>query len=180
MILRQLPDDVSFVIRQLQKRTGGLSMGKKLAQNLMNLFFLALGIAFFVSSRTIAPGAVLGSGGDLLPKVLAIALLVLSVALTVKGFLGGDQELPEIPQKKSLLLCVALLALYVLLIGILGFSAASTLYLFCQILLFSGGKEKTWKTYLFYAGFALVFSVGIDVLFHKAFSMILPRGIFFK
>jgi hypothetical protein len=72
------------------------------------------------------------------------------------------------------ILTIGLIAVYILLMPVVGFLIMTALYLFCQIVLL---MPPDIKNYLLAAEIAVVFSVGVYFLFVQGLTLILPRGI---
>jgi len=69
---------------------------------------------------------------------------------------------------------LGLLILYLALIPLLGYIVASTLYIFCQIIVLNRGNKQR---YVQYALISIVCSAIIYLLFVKVFTVMIPSGI---
>lgn len=119
-------------------------------------------------------------GPDFIPKIYAVMMGVLSIALLITGIRKAkasetSAEDADWLDKRSVVtvaLSLLLIAGYIHFINIIGFLAASALYLFCQAWLLS---QK--KNYLMLVLFSAVCSILVYLLFAKVIGLVLPKGI---
>ena len=89
-----------------------------------------------------------------------------SVSEKLKGWLTGSS---------AAIAMFAVLFAYVLLMNTLGFMIDTVLFLFCEFFILTRKEERN---VLISAVLAVVFGIGIYVLFKYGFSMPLPQGFF--
>lgn len=168
----------------------------------VGIFFLCLAVLYFIctfSISTFDPFASSRIGFQLdsrsVPQVLALMLGSLGIIYIIGNFLKlqkvnspeGDNAGPK-PKKtfafkfdrtqRLMVLTVALISAYIFFFNTLGFILSSVLYLLAQMfLLIPPEKRKKW------AIFTVCFSAGMPVviylIFTKAISMYLPRGLLY-
>ena len=118
-------------------------------------------------------------GPGFMPKIYAVLLACLSIALIISGWKTAKtntaKEETEEADVKSLIavvLTIVFLAVYLILIEIIGFLAASAVYLFAQAWLLA--KKKN---YLVLTLFSVITALLIYLLFVKVLGLTLPTGI---
>ena len=156
-----------------------MSMRKNLGSNVFNLVLFVAGVALFCSAQTIPVGAVLGQGADFMPKLMSIAWIVLSALNLLYGLREQEAEKGN-GSIKRFLMTLALLFVYIYLLDVIGFTLASILYVFVQMLLFVPQEKKNAKNYVLCAVVSVVLPIAINLLFQNVFSLILPQGMLFK
>ena len=122
------------------------------------------------------------------PRMWGGILLLLSLMLLVRGLLQyrvfrkSGKKAPEIKinvvdffrNHYPVILTFVLLAIYIVLMQIVGFLIMTALYLFAQILVLSPlGRKK----YVFSAILSVGMAVLVTYIFTVPFSVLLPRGI---
>lgn len=147
----------------------------------LGVFSIFLGIAIFLLSTSIKDFAAVGVGAKFFPRIAAVGFLLLGVILMYQGrkivLLGGstpNENETTAQSWKAPLLSMALLAIYVVLIPLLGFIFSSFLYVFLQILILNRGGKYHLLRYLIISA---VGSVIIYILFVRVFSVMIPAGL---
>ena len=119
-------------------------------------------------------------GPDFMPKIYALLLAVLSVALIVTGIRKAKTyAVPEGTQAfdprsaVTVVLSLICIAAYIFLIDVVGFLIASALYLFAQAWLLS--QKKNYGMLIL---FSVLGAVLVYLLFAKVIGLLLPKGIF--
>ena len=153
-------------------------MKNKTRDIICSLLFLALGIFMFSQALKITSimGKDLGSG--FMPKVIAVALVLISLLKLILTFFEKKQSEEEKSNdnqdSKGGLLTIGALLFYVLTFEILGFIISTSAYLFIQMLIFSDNKNR--KPLLFLI-ISVAFSIATYILFVYVIQKPLPTGI---
>lgn len=111
-----------------------------------------------------------GLGPDFFPKVISIILFVLGVLIFVSS--GKDKKVEKNPNVKYTLITIGIFAVYIVLIGKIGYLVSTILFSFAIISLL---KKNSIVLKVIYS---IVFPVGLYLLFTYAFKVSLPTGIF--
>jgi hypothetical protein len=146
------------------------------------VIFLIVAAAYYGASFSINVYHGYGDTGidsRFFPQLLAIFLLILSALQIIHGLKLARTASRSADSQKSMfglkvILTIGLIAVYILLMPVVGFLIMTALYLFCQIVLL---MPPDIKNYLLAAEIAVVFSVGVYFLFVQGLTLILPRGI---
>lgn len=146
------------------------------------LFFLAFGIYMYVYSFNIPNPIKIGVGAGFLPRLIGAVFVILSIILIVSTKIKmqkmldseDEQDTKNEINKKSVVLSIGALLIYVLLLKLVGFIIMSTLYLFFAFNLLSPKEERNL---LLFAIISVVIPVSVYLLFVKGFDLILPSGI---
>ena len=135
--------------------------------------YLVLGL---IMKRTDDPTDILGAGG--FPIIVGAIALVVLIAITLKIFRNREGEKAKLPMfdlknldGRAALLNLVLLALYIGLLEVIGFTVDTLLYLPAAALAM-GYKKK-----LNIALFSLIMTTVIILAFGKLFFVPLPRGL---
>lgn len=117
------------------------------------------------------------------PRVLAGALILLSILLIIKDIRRQSQSNPESGDRMEraavirILLTVLCLITYVALLETVGFLLMTVLYIFAQILILTPKEQMSVKRLLWFVAISILFSLAVYVVFTRLFTMVLPRGI---
>lgn len=147
--------------------------------------------AYFYFSFDIKPFNGLGAtplDSTFIPRLWGVCLLLLSGAMVVRGFRERSAALKAGSVGKAskfslrglwdrnyeVILTFVGIGVYTALLGPVGFTIMSALYIFFQSLLLSPPGKRNWKAA---AIIAVIASVAIDFLFVVLLSVLLPRGI---
>ena len=153
---------------------------KKLTELIVDAFILLVGIVLFISAQGIDTGSALGAGSDFVPKLCTVLLILFAVCLLVKEIRASDDGKKELGIKLSgFILTLILLFAYVYSLTILGFTLASVIYLFIQMMLFVPAGYRTMKNIILFAVISIIVPVAVNYLFVNAFSLLLPEGTIF-
>ena len=145
------------------------------------LIFLMISIAYYSGSFFETSSIMQAKyGPDFMPKVYAVLLGILSVALIVTGIRKakkyeapeGEASQPDVRSVITVVLSLVCIGVYIYLVKTIGFLIASALYLFCQAWLLS--QKKNYLTLIL---FSVIGSVLIYLLFAKVIGLLLPKGI---
>lgn len=151
-------------------------MNKKVRDISCSLLFLITGVFIFIQSLEIK--AMMGKdiGSAFMPKVIAIALIGISVLKLILTLLdmSKPQEKKEDIDNMGGLLTIAALLFYVLTFEFLGFIISTAAYLFFQMTILSNDKNR--KLILF-GIISIIVSVVIYALFVYLIDRPLPIGI---
>lgn len=142
-------------------------------------------IVLFASTFSMKTIAIATIGPAFVPRIIAVALLVLSSILiidTLRKNKLAPQATPEGSAKteahgggRAVLLSLCLIFLYILTLKWLGFLMSSFFYLFFQINLSYGKADKRKR--LFFLVLSFVIATAIYVVFAYGFALQLPKGI---
>ena len=110
----------------------------------------------------------------IIPGICLVIMLIFSIVLIIQSLVFKKEKIVEFDwqKEKPAILLIALLCLYVALILVIGFIAASAVT-FIIILAYCGERKP------FIYIFIVAAAVGIYFLFQKVFNVSLPNGIFF-
>lgn len=138
---------------------------------------LALSVILFSTTFSMESVAVDFLGPSFFPRLVSIALMVLSGAylFTARKTNRKAEEADKSVASHKDLLSLGLMAFYIFVLKRLGFLIASSVYLYFQILLCQGKttkREALWNILL-----SVCLSAAVYFLFSKGFSLILPQGI---
>lgn len=111
-----------------------------------------------------------GLGPDFFPKVISVILFVLGVLIFISS--GKDKTVEKNPNVKYTLMTIGIFAVYIVLIGKIGYLVSTILFSFAIISLL---KKNSIILKVIYS---IVFPVGLYLLFTYAFKVSLPTGIF--
>lgn len=153
---------------------------RKLAEYIIDLVLLLVGIALAVASQSIPPGSSIGIGGDFMPKVCTKIWIFISLCLLLwEKFTPDDHQKGIRADLKCLGLTALALFLYIALLDTLGFVLSSILYMAAQMLIFIPLENRNRKHYIMIGVLALVVPLLINEVFEEVFSLLLPAGILF-
>lgn len=155
-------------------------MTKKKKNIICSALFFLFGAFLMYESLPIKPmvGKDLGSG--YVPKIVAVAIMVVAA---IEMFVSLRDRTSEKEEKKESsdtsdtrggLLTIALICAYVALYGELGFVISTALYLFLQMNIFS---TKENRKIVLYAVVSIAATLIIYVVFNNIIGMQLPAGI---
>lgn len=109
-----------------------------------------------------------GLGPDFFPKIIAIILIILSALL----FFSKDKIKQQNHNIKYTLIIIIAFAIYVFVIGKLGYLVSTILFSFIVISIL---KKNSIILKIVYS---LIFPIGLYLLFTYVFKVSLPTGIF--
>ncbi len=147
------------------------------------LLFLFFAFLFF-QSFSIKTRVMSTLDASFVPKILCIGMMILSAAISVKGFLAVRKGKTEVsvseradhkPVRVRLVgLSLLFLFLYILLLKPVGFVPMTVLYLFAQMLILAEQKKRyIWLISLL----SIAVPLTLYFLFRYAFYVMLPAGI---
>ena len=136
------------------------------------VFVLAIGVIFFGYSLQYPYESELGPGSGMMPLWLSGLLIVLSLAYLAAVFKGKDssEKWPERKAQLEMLFILGNMALFVLLLPVIGFNLGCILFLFA----FLRRNYRWYKSLAIAAGT----SVFLFLLFTKGFATPLPVNMF--
>lgn len=85
-------------------------------------------------------------------------------------------KLSAVIEQYGVLISIGLIMVYIAAMQILGFTLSTAVYLFVQMLV---AAPQSKRKPLLFAILAVVFAVGINLIFYRAFSILLPQGTLF-
>lgn len=162
------------------------------------LGFTAFAIFYLIMSTKIETHNLYSSGGvssRSLPTIYGIVMIILAAVLFITSYFKQKKEgVPAKEEKKpgttvnlmgrrlpgkAVYLCATILlfAVYAFAYARLGFVISGIIYMGCMIMLLTPSDRKSVRMTVFSWVFAVVFTVILYLLFTKALSMVLPRGI---
>lgn len=156
---------------------------------IIGLAMLAASIGYMVMSYQL-PGHE-GVDAATLPVLLSGLLLLLGVmqlfsALASKAAQSAETPAqqanesneaaaPEVVEPKTVIKTLALILVYMALLGPVGFPITTALYLYLQFIVLTPVNQKV--RHLTYALIAVISSAVIFLLFREAFDLLLPAGL---
>lgn len=111
-----------------------------------------------------------GLGPDFFQKVVSVILIVLSILIFISN--GKDKKTEKNPNIKYTLITIGIFAVYIVLIGKIGYLVSTILFSFAIISLLKKDSIVLKVVY------SIIFPVGLYLLFTYAFKVSLPTGIF--
>lgn len=155
------------------------------------LIVVAASIAIYIFSDNIQRMVVTSIGPNFMPKLVAMIMGVLGIILVLQGIhvvtrcpagttktgdVGNEQSTNIVNLFKSNLdtVTLALLVLYALSIGKMGFLIATSIYMFLQILLMHLNSKRN---YLLFGAISVAFTSCIYFIFTKLLYVMLPAGL---
>lgn len=146
---------------------------------------------YFYFSFSIKPFNGLGAtplDSTFIPRLWGVCLFLLSMSLVLRGVrerqrsAGSEAEsaarrfsVPEFWRNNyEVILTFIAIGVYTALLGPIGFTIMSSLYIFFQAIVLSPPEKRNYKVA---AAIAVVASVAIDYLFVELLSVLLPKGI---
>lgn len=165
-------------------------MSKSKVSLYSGILFLVYGSFLLLGSLLIKNSGLTTLGAGFIPKLISIAIIVLSAILVIQSFFeikltkGQDDNLTQVDKtnkidktdKKTVLMTITILIIYVALIKPIGFIIMSIPYLFCQMLLLEKNKLYKNKIIIFMI-IAVATPFIINFIFSKFFTLMLPQGI---
>jgi hypothetical protein len=139
------------------------------------MIFLAIAAFFSLSLpvKSIAGDVLAARGFPLIVIILSFFLCILLLVRQVKGKQRTHESLIDLrsPAGRAIVFTAIALAVYIALLNLIGFVISTLLFSVAAALL--SGYRKAGKL----AIFAVLVTVGLFLLFGKAFFVPLPRGI---
>ena len=121
-------------------------------------------------------------GSRLFPQICGTIILILNICLIVtsvrKAKGKGEPEAAEKKNYTKTILVLGSYAAYIYLMDKVGFSIASVLYLFSQMIVM-GKWPVAKKSMVLYAVISIVAVVVIYIMFNRVFMLMLPRARWF-
>ena len=141
-----------------------------------SVLFLIFGIFMFIQSLSIHSMMDKDVGSGFVPKIVAMAIIVISAIKLLLTFLSKKSEEAKKSDEDIMggLLNIVLLAIYVVLFKPLGFILSTFIYLFFQITLLSTEKNRNL---ILFGIISVVAPVVIYALFVYVIKMPLPTGL---
>ena len=141
-----------------------------------SVLFLIFCIFMFIQSLSIHSMMDKDVGSGFVPKIVAMAIIVISAIKLLLTFLSKKSEEAKKSDEDIMggLLTIVLLAIYVVLFKPLGFILSTFIYLFFQITLLSTEKNRNL---ILFGIISVVAPVVIYALFVYVIKMPLPTGL---
>lgn len=151
----------------MEERTGINKVGLAGA-----LCVLGIGLVFFIYSLQYPYESELGPGPGMMPLWLSGILIVLALAYLYSVVKGKDsaEDWPEKKTQIEMALILGNMALFVILLPVIGFNLAATLFLFVFL-----RRSYRWVKSL---AISLGFSIFLFLLFTEGFASPLPVNAF--
>ena len=143
-------------------------------------------VGLFAASLTIQSLSLNLIKADLFPKMDAILLGILGIALLWDGLRKAGQASEESKgEEKSgmsqgtrcMIITLALIAVYIFCLEPIGFLLSTFVYLVIQMLVLADESHRKKKDILLFVILSLVVSAGIYLLFTRVFYLMLPSGL---
>ena len=158
---------------------------------LAGIFFCVFAAWYFISATQIEiPNSLSSSflNAASVPELWGGVLFILGIVVIIRGAL----KLAKVPKEEktsdekasagqwlskssAAIAMFVVLFIYIFLMNKIGFMIDTVLFLFCEFIILTRKEERN---YVVTAILALVFGVGIYMLFKYGFSMPLPQGFF--
>ncbi|MFC0274373.1 tripartite tricarboxylate transporter TctB family protein [Metabacillus herbersteinensis] len=158
-----------------------------------SVFLIAVSIVMYVATYSIQKLTVSKIGADFMPRIIAIAIFVLSLVLLVNSVkqmkqskdmnqrrleVEEDEDEQEDANRKisplAVVLTIVLMIVYISLLKTVGFLIMTAVYLFLQMYFLADKKEQ--KIPLF-VGVSIITSISVYFCFKSVFHLMLPAGI---
>lgn len=151
---------------------------RKIAELIIDIVLLFLGIGLYVSSQSIDPGNSMGIGGDFMPRVCTLLWIFISIGLLVTEiFTSNNHEKGITANIRAFFGTLILLFAYIYTLDDIGFIITSAIYMFIQMCIFVPAELRNKRNYLLFLVLSIIIPFAIDKLFVDVFSLILPTGI---
>lgn len=155
---------------------------RKISDLVLGLFILVLGIILAMGAAQITTGASLQQGGDHMPKIVSIFLIILGLCQILFAerraeTIASDDSSEELSFKKktiNFILEFITLFVYIFFLKKVGFIVMTTLFVFVQSYLIT---PKPKVNFIKMAVLAVLTSTITYYVFVNAFSLMLPVGI---
>lgn len=153
-------------------------MSEKRRDLIGSIVFLVFGIFLFAISFTVRTIIENDVGPAFMPKVVAVAIVIVSVSKLVIALKNNSAEYTAIKKSKDdkmgSLLTILNLGAYVILFEPLGFIISSILFLVLQMIILS--DKVNFKPIRFVI-ISVTSTIAIYFLFVYAFNLMLPEGL---
>lgn len=154
-------------------------MVKKYGDLMAGVFVAAFSIMILIASGFIRQTNANGVGAEFVPRVVATAMLGLSILLIIRGVntvrkYGPIQEEAVKPAYGVMLISLIMMIIYVALLSSVGFIITTAVYLFLQITLVSKKEEIN---YIKFAIISVLSAIIIFLVFVHVFGIMVPSGI---
>ncbi len=142
------------------------------------IVLLAFSIWIFIMAQALPVKATSATGPGFFPKIIAILLAVISIAIVVREWLAWHRT-REMAQPivwgnwKRMLLVLAAVVGYTAILRTLGFLISTFLFLLVMLLIMEPSRKAIWKKLLI----AAVMTGIVYVVFAVIFGASLPRGL---
>lgn len=148
-------------------------------------------VLYLYFSRTIKPFRGIGAtplDSTFIPRLWGVCLLLLSASLILRGFkekraadgaggsaVGSFSPKAFAARNREVLFTFLAIFAYAALLGAVGFTIMSALFIFLEALILTPKEKRNPKAA---AAIAVVSAVAIDFLFVRLLSVLLPKGLF--
>jgi phosphate/sulfate permease len=168
-------------------------MVKKYGDIYSSVFLLLFSVVYFIATFYLREMTVSAIGSEFVPRLVAIGIFILSVALLLKSIKQlklqkyeevkeqQEQSNQEVKSNESsmtkalnVIATIGLIAVYIFLMPMIGFIITTILYLFIQFVLLA---PKSQRNYLLFITLAIVVSVSVYYVFKFVLHLMLPAGI---
>ncbi|MFC7684894.1 tripartite tricarboxylate transporter TctB family protein [Ureibacillus sp. GCM10028918] len=161
----------------------------KLVDMISSLVLIAVSIILFIATFSFREMTVSNVGPDFLPRIVAIALFILSFSLLIKAYVQKKKEgeiqkavsIESIPQKENkkeiyllVITTLLLIVLYLIVMPSLGFLISTAVYLYIQIYLMAPAEKRS---HIKIGIVSVLTSVIVYFIFRNVFYLMLPSGI---
>lgn len=154
---------------------------RKISDLILGAVTLGFGICLYISARSITTGTALQQGGDHMPKVVGIFLIILGICQLI--FASHKTEKADVQTEDQMsmrektiqgLKEFAVLFLYIFFLKKIGFIIMTVLFVFAQSLLIT---PKVKINYVRIGIISVLTSVLTYMVFVHGFNLMLPAGI---
>lgn len=161
-------------------------MSKNYVSLISPLVVFVFAFILYIGSNNLKTLAHDPTGPALLPKIVAIILLILGILMLLSGIRefrknntnadGYERKISSKSNRVSVYVTLAIIFMYIFLLDKLGFIISTSLYLVIQIHIFLGTFRM--KHAVLYLIGSILLSVILFEIFSTFFNIMLPRGIF--
>jgi hypothetical protein len=154
-----------------------------------SVFLLVFSIIMYIASYSIKMLTVSKIGAEFMPRIVAVAVFILSIILLINSIKEmkrpkqeieslEDEDEQEDANKKvsplSVIITIGLMIGYVTLLKPVGFLIMTAVYLFLQMYVLADKAERRVPLFL---GVSVISSVAVYYCFKSIFHLMLPTGI---
>lgn len=159
---------------------------KKHGDYVVSGFFMALSVVMYALAARLPKSKVMSVGPDFMPKVISIAVFILSAVLLVTTITERRVRAAEIAAAKDaekkdykrVILSFLMVLIYVYTLKLVGFTITSLVFLPAEMFILAPDDKRTKKDLLRYVIISVIFTLIVYFLFRYGFKILLPRGIF--
>lgn len=153
-------------------------MTKRVREIIISILFMLVGIFIYLQAINIKPLMKNELGSGYFPKVIAVAIIILSVINLFISLRKEQEQEEEVKEKGDFfggLSTILLIGIYSVLYQKVGFLIGTSLYLFIQILILSPKQKRNFPIFV---AISILFPIFVYYVFTRLINMPLPKGLF--